>query len=613
MTVPERFRESRLNIRSNFETRYRLRKNHLPFGGWLWCHLGTLLWLAPAHARIAIHVRGSTEFEGAVVTAVTDNDLQIQGRLKDELGAPIGNAKLQLSTIGQAHEVVGLTVLGSCSSETTATRANGARPSPVSASTTTTATDGTFCVRLSANALKPGSSVQLRYEGSEDYAGTQHVLAPVDPRLALSGQFEALPHNVSLDEALTPLTLSVTPSLERTLGEPPTIPMALALYEPSISPEARLLEKFATKLGASTTLTLRSAMLGSPGPAELVLSFDGNNQFRPLVLRKKILRTINVAIELLELPTAVTAGDTLRVNCHLNSRWGTVTSGSVELMVNGTLQSLLPVSKDGKTAFVITTPQPNQTKLTLELRYQPSQEGFVAGPAKIATLTLLPPSPFRFTGWIIAGLLVLGWFGWSRRRPPKVQEDTKPLVPQPARAHIEVLGPPSDANIGWEGSVVDAHESHPLGSVRIALVQQGFGRTNVLFEVHSDEAGTFCIPRSAVPQGTHCELVVDATAYATFTTELPPPGHVKLHLVSIRRAILDRLVAWSRRKGAPFRSKSDPTPDWIAQVARQRGNQEVERWAKAVSTAAFGISPPADAQSPELQPPSGPDAGRPLP
>jgi 5-hydroxyisourate hydrolase-like protein (transthyretin family) len=310
----------------------------------------------------------------------------------------------------------------------------------------------------------------------------------------------------------------------------------------------------------------------------------------------------------LELPNRVTAGDTFRTVCILRSRFGLVTSGSVELTTNGTRQALLPVGKDGRAAFVIAT-QKNQPKLSLDFHYVPALEGFVAPPPQTITITLHPPTPWRFTGWVIAGLLVVGWLGWSRRQPPKVQEEHRPTVPQPPRAHIEILGPTSDQNVGWEGLVVDAHEGHPLGSVRIALLQQGFGRSTVLFETHSDGDGAFRIPRSAVQKGTYCELVVETIAYASFATELPPPGQVRLYLVSVRRAILDRLVVWAKRRGVPYRSKSEPTPDWVAEVARQRGNRDLEQWAQAVSTAAFGKEPPLDAQSRELLPPTGPDVG----
>jgi hypothetical protein len=86
---------------------------------------------------------------------------------------------------------------------------------------------------------------------------------------------------------------------------------------------------------------------------------------------------------------------------------------------------------------------------------------------------------------------------------------------------------------------------------------------------------------------------------------------LKVHLVSVRRALLDRLVEWTKRRGVPFRSKAEATPDWVAQVARLRGHQEIERWANAVSSAAFGRAQPEDAQAPELQPPSGPQVTNP--
>jgi hypothetical protein len=136
--------------------------------------------------------------------------------------------------------------------------------------------------------------------------------------------------------------------------------------------------------------------------------------------------------------------------------------------------------------------------------------------------------------------------------------------------------------------------------------QAGFGTVHLLYETHSDAQGMFSIPTGLLDGASTCELAVRSQNYAAFRTALPLPGHLKVHLVSVRRALLDRLVEWAKRRGAPFRTKAEPTPDWIAEVARGRGHADVERWANAVSAAAFGPSVPPEVQAPELQPPAGP-------
>ena len=68
---------------------------------------------------------------------------------------------------------------------------------------------------------------------------------------------------------------------------------------------------------------------------------------------------------------------------------------------------------------------------------------------------------------------------------------------------------------------------------------------------------------------------------------MPPPGHLLLSLVSRRRTILGRFVAWTRGD-AEWGPAREPTP---GEVARRAGRPEVSAWAKAVDEAAFGPDP----------------------
>ena len=122
---------------------------------------------------------------------------------------------------------------------------------------------------------------------------------------------------------------------------------------------------------------------------------------------------------------------------------------------------------------------------------------------------------------------------------------------------------------------------------------------------HSDDLGRFEIPHQPVEADVACRLEIKASGFARLGLTLPSPGRIKVHLVSVRRAVLDRLVAWAKRRGQPFDSKAEPTPDWVAEVARSKGHPAIEAWAKSVSVAAFGMDGPDNPERDDLLPPPG--------
>jgi hypothetical protein len=90
--------------------------------------------------------------------------------------------------------------------------------------------------------------------------------------------------------------------------------------------------------------------------------------------------------------------------------------------------------------------------------------------------------------------------------------------------------------------------------------------------------------------------------------------------------LLDRLVAWARRRGKPFDARPEPTPGHVRRAAGrlefevdQRARaEEIEQWATAVERAAYGGAPVdarAQAKVDDLAPPdaSKPGAGVPEP
>ena len=85
------------------------------------------------------------------------------------------------------------------------------------------------------------------------------------------------------------------------------------------------------------------------------------------------------------------------------------------------------------------------------------------------------------------------------------------------------------------------------------------------------------------------DLVAESPLYARVRRPAPPFGTVEIALVLRKRALLDRLVAWARKKGGAFGAEADPTPAQVRTAAA--ADERVARWAAETERAAFGWDP----------------------
>jgi hypothetical protein len=98
-----------------------------------------------------------------------------------------------------------------------------------------------------------------------------------------------------------------------------------------------------------------------------------------------------------------------------------------------------------------------------------------------------------------------------------------------------------------------------------------------------DSDGAFVLAPVAVQPGDR--LVAEGPLHGAL--QLPPPafGEIRIALVSRKRALLDRLVAWARRRGRPFDAQPEPTPGHVQRMARP--GDAVKVWADAVERAMY--------------------------
>jgi hypothetical protein len=141
---------------------------------------------------------------------------------------------------------------------------------------------------------------------------------------------------------------------------------------------------------------------------------------------------------------------------------------------------------------------------------------------------------------------------------------------------------------GWVGTVVDAHEGHPIAGARVEVLLPSLRATSAGPGIVTDEGGRFHLPPHPHPLPEGARLRVSAALHTEVERPLPPQGRVDIALMSRRRVLLRRLVRWARSGGLTWARSEEPTPAEIANVALRRGDARTARWAEGIEAAAFG-------------------------
>jgi hypothetical protein len=196
------------------------------------------------------------------------------------------------------------------------------------------------------------------------------------------------------------------------------------------------------------------------------------------------------------------------------------------------------------------------------------------------------PSAWSKVPLLVAAVAAMAWLVLARV-PPRTPAGKGPPpypgegIPARAQASLTHLGPSAS---GWTGRVIDAHDAYGLGGARVAIERPNFEGVEILAQTIADAHGAFELPpREALPGDV---LVVEGPLHAALRRPLPPVGGLTVQLLLRKRVLLERLVAWARRRGKPFDARPEPTPAHVRGAAA--ADLEVARWANAVEQAAFG-------------------------
>jgi hypothetical protein len=226
----------------------------------------------------------------------------------------------------------------------------------------------------------------------------------------------------------------------------------------------------------------------------------------------------------------------------------------------------------------------------------------------------------------LPALLVAGWLVRAVRARAR-QKETRVHGRISKAGTLRVIRPAPGEGM-WHGLILDAHDRAPIKGAIVSIVVPRFPAKGHLATRHdapalsqseADADGHFALRLERPPSSAR--LLIRAPWHADWESALPPPGEVLIAVKARRRALLDRLVRWARRNGAP--GPPEPTPLEIAHLWEGRGAPfepspdpaaDVPQWARAVERAAFGptrVGEVAESEVNALEPEHGPPGSRP--
>jgi hypothetical protein len=454
--------------------------------------------------------------------------------------------------------------------------------------------------------------------------------------------------DLPVDLALEPVTLRFDPerpvlSLDE---EAPTVLEVVASTEDdgvttaSVGIPLVLTNEAGATLGAAATnasgrarFAVDTPRLGAPGKGELRVAFAGSSDAGASSHAMQVERRTHVdlsapdategrlpvgspedgvPVRLVATPRCVKRG------CQASPG---SPSGTVEARVGDESVIVAAATLERGEAHVVATfAMPAGNDVPLRLRYVPDAPWFQPGGELVAVLPVRASSPWKKALLALSALVAIAWLALARlpprpREPSRRDKSEGPHVPQAGVALVRE-GP---AARGWTGRVHDAHDNVPVPLARLSVERRGFERIDRVAHAVADEQGTFALPPVDPHPGD--ELVAEGPLHAEVRRPLPPSGELDVALVLRRRALLDRLVGWARKRGKPYDARPEPTP---GHVRRAAGSEfTVARWADAVERAAYGgavvnehaqeevdrLAPPEPAQ-PAAHPPHPPPARR---
>jgi hypothetical protein len=564
-----------------------------------------------------IHLRGSAHIDAhwARAGGTHAGEVSLAGTVVDDTARAVSGARVGLRIAGADGTPAGDGLLGLVDAAPAACSEGASPPSVEAADALVLPADdsGRFCVRLVlplASALAGQAArgawvahLDSRTAGPID---ASRLDVPIDLSLApVTLRFDPEPRAVHLDEddLAGPLPHdrdSVRSFVAVASTESDGVTTGAAQILLSLSNESgAMLATATTDANGQARFDVPAGKLGAPGRGELRVAFAGNATAGAALHTAPIERRTHVDVATPDaregrLPPGLPEdGVDVRVTATLRcAKLGCpgAPTGTIEVRVGDDETISGAGSLEGGEAQAVARFASQAEPAQLHVRYVPDAPWLQPGNELSLLQPVRPPSPLRKVPLLLAGLAALAWLVLARLPPRKTTAARASRAPAShggrPEAGVELVraGPAAQ---GWTGRLHDAHDGWAIAAARVAVERRGFERIEVLAETRTDAAGAFGL---LLPQGVGPlpgdELVCEGPLHGQLRRPLPEAGELDVALVLRKRALLDRLVGWARRRGLPYDARPEPTPGHVRRAAG--GEFTVARWADAVERAAFG-------------------------
>ncbi len=477
---------------------------------------------------------------------------------------------------------------------------------------------GRFCVRLALPTGRYVAHLEVQGNGLVDGA---RIDLPVDLALEpVTLRFDPQRDVLPLDDESSTVEVVASTEDDGITAAAANLPLALS------NEAGRALGSATTNSSGRARFVVPGALFGPAGRGELRVSFAGSAQAGASFYAAPVDRRARVDLEVPQavegrLPTATSEREiairvVAKATCASQGCSGTPTGTiAARVGVDGTsgIAAAAPLA-NGEARVVLTfaTPSEGDGDTPVRLDYVPDSPWFEAVQPLLVNQPLHAPAAWDQIFLWLTGLGVVVWLAAGRlpQRWEVGEVSARRIKVPESAAHVELLSAAGPDERTWKGRVVDGHDGAPIAGVRVTVERPGFERAEIVADTTSGADGTFFLAPPQVAPGDR--LVAEGRLHGVHRAPAPPFGEVRIALVSRRRALLDRLVGWARRKGRPYDVHPEPTPGHVQRMAR--AGDGARAWAEAVEHAAYSgdaVDAEKEAEVDRLAPGDAPAASRP--
>ncbi len=552
---------------------------------------------AAASGAPAIHLRGIARIDAHV--ARSHGKLVLSGTVTDDMGAAFSRARVTAEVSSEwrgAQSELPLAPEACSDGEQAPALERRDRAGALADAS------GRFCIRLP---LPVGRYVAHLEASAAGFVDGARIDLPVDLALEpVTLRFDPERLELALDEESTPIDVVASTDEDGLTAAASNLPLSLS------NEAGRVLGSATTDGAGRARFVVPGPLFGPAGKGELRVSFAGSAQAGASSYAATVERRARVAIALVGAPGAsegrlplATEGEEValavvaKATCASRGCAGAPTGTIAVRVGEGDASRVLGAATltGGEARVVVTFGSPIEGEWTardnalsrdvpIRLDYVPDVPWFEASQPLRLDQPLQPPGAWDKFLLVLTGIGVVAWLAVGRL-PRRWRSSERGSTPKVARTVASVeLVKAADASVHqWTGKIVDGHEGTPVPGARVAMLRPGFERAEVVAEAIADSDGAFVLAATGTRPGDR--LVTEGRLHAAHDVAAPPFGEIRIALVSRRRALLDRLVAWARRKGRPYDATPEPTPGHVQRMAR--AGDAVRAWAEAIEHAAY--------------------------